>query len=89
MRCDGKKRGSGKIVCQRCGRIFPVGATEATVAACRYGQSMPGLGTRIANALSAIGYTKERHVAIKKRLGLAPTCGCEKREAQLNQFGRR
>jgi hypothetical protein len=43
-----------------------------------------GLGTLIANALSAIGYTKERHIAIKKTLRLSPTCGCDKREAWLN-----
>jgi hypothetical protein len=47
-----------------------------------------GLGTRIANALSAIGYTKERHIAIKKKLRLSPTCGCDKREAWLNEVGR-
>lgn len=43
-----------------------------------------GLGTLVANALSKIGYTKERHIAIKKKLRLSPTCGCDKRKAWLN-----
>jgi hypothetical protein len=46
-------------------------------------------GTLVAHALNKIGYTKERHLAIKKKLRLSPTCGCAKREKSLNQFGRR
>jgi hypothetical protein len=48
-----------------------------------------GLGTYLAHTLAAIGYTRARHIRIKRWLGLSPTCGCAKREAWLNRFGQR
>ena len=44
----------------------------------------PGLGDMVAAGLSAIGITKER---ISKALG--GDCGCAKRQAKLNNLGRK
>lgn len=44
----------------------------------------PGLGDRVASALAAIGVTKER---VSKALGRP--CGCAKRQAKLNELGRK
>jgi len=44
----------------------------------------PGLGDRVASALAAIGITKER---VSKALGRP--CGCAKRQAKLNDLGRK
>jgi len=44
----------------------------------------PGLGDRVASALAAVGITKER---VSKALG--KPCSCAKRQAKLNELGRR
>ena len=44
----------------------------------------PGLGDMVAAGLSAVGVTKER---VSKALG--KPCGCAKRQAKLNELGRR
>ena len=44
----------------------------------------PGLGDMVASALSAVGITKER---VSKAIG--KPCGCAKRQAALNELGRR
>jgi hypothetical protein len=44
----------------------------------------PGLGDRVASALAAVGITKER---VSKALG--KPCGCAKRQAKLNELGRK
>ena len=44
----------------------------------------PGLGDMVAVGLSAVGITKER---VSKALGRP--CGCAKRQAKLNDLGRR
>lgn len=46
----------------------------------------PGLGSRIRRGLAAIGITRQRYLRVKKKLGLSATCGCEAREAWLNQL---
>jgi hypothetical protein len=43
-----------------------------------------GLGDRVAAVLSAVGITPER---VSKALGRP--CGCKKRQARLNELGRR
>ena len=48
------------------------------------GSSKPGLGDRVASALAAVGITKER---VSKALG--KPCGCAKRQAKLNELGRK
>ena len=44
----------------------------------------PGLGDRVAAVLSAVGITPER---VSEALGRP--CGCKKRQAKLNELGRR
>ena len=44
----------------------------------------PGLGDMVASALSAVGITKERVSA-----AIGKPCGCAKRQAALNELGRR
>ena len=49
-----------------------------------YPRAKPGLGDMVASGLSAIGITKER---VSKLAG--GDCGCAKRQAALNELGRR
>ena len=49
-----------------------------------YPRTRPGLGDRVASALSAIGITKERVSAV-----VGGDCGCAKRQEALNALGRR
>jgi len=49
-----------------------------------YPHKKPGLGDRVAQALAAVGITKER---VSKALG--KPCGCAKRQRRLNDIGRR
>ncbi len=46
--------------------------------------SRPGLGDRVASALSAVGITKERVEAV-----LGGPCGCDQRQEALNDLGRK
>ena len=50
-----------------------------------YPRAKPGLGDYVAAGLSAVGITPERVSAV---LG-AKDCGCKKRQAKLNELGRR
>jgi len=49
-----------------------------------YPRARPGLGDMVAAGLSAIGITKERVSALA-----GGDCGCNKRQEQLNELGRR
>ena len=49
-----------------------------------YPHARPGLGDMVASALSAVGITKERVAA-----AVGKPCGCAKRQAALNELGRR
>ena len=49
-----------------------------------YPKAKPGLGDYVANALSAVGITKERVSAVFGR-----PCGCAERQEALNDIGRR
>ena len=49
-----------------------------------YPRAKPGLGDMVASGLSAIGITKERVSA-----AIGKPCGCAKRQAALNELGRR
>lgn len=51
-------------------------------------RSRPGLGDYVAKALSAVGITKERAQAVANAVGVKD-CGCAKRQAALNDLGRR
>jgi hypothetical protein len=53
--------------------------SSRTVRNCR----VPGLGDRVAAALSALGITKER---VSQTVG--GDCGCQKRQEKLNRWGR-
>jgi hypothetical protein len=49
-----------------------------------YPHARPGLGDMVASGLSAIGITKERVSA-----AIGKPCSCAKRQAALNELGRR
>lgn len=49
-----------------------------------YPRSKPGLGDIVAAGLATVGITKER---VSKAIGR--DCGCAKRQAALNEFGKR
>ena len=49
-----------------------------------YPRAKPGLGDMVAAGLATVGITKER---VSKVLGR--DCGCAKRQAALNEFGKR
>jgi hypothetical protein len=68
------------LKCEVCG--MPVSAAHVK-RNCR-----PGLGDRIASALSAAGITKARAQAVAKAVGLEG-CGCAERQQLLNELGRR
>ena len=59
--------------------------------ACGFTQHSPdiGLGDRVAAALHMAGITKHRYLRLKRRFGLAPTCGCDRRRERLNKMFRR
>lgn len=60
--------------------------------ACGYvqlGGVTPGLGDHVAAALHRIGLTQSRYVRAKAAIGLKPKCGCKKRQAKLNELGRK
>jgi hypothetical protein len=50
-----------------------------------YPRAKPGLGDMVAAGLSAVGITPER---VSAALGVKD-CGCKKRQAKLNELGRR
>jgi len=62
--------------CKRCGRAC---FSKDLYRNCR----RPGLGDRVAAALSALGITKER---VSRAVG--GDCGCQKRQEKLNRWGR-
>jgi hypothetical protein len=49
-----------------------------------YPRERPGLGDMVAAGLAAVGITKERVSA-----AIGRDCGCAKRQAALNEFGKR
>lgn len=49
-----------------------------------YPRAKPGLGDMVANGLASVGITKERVSAV-----LGRDCGCAKRQAALNELGKR
>jgi hypothetical protein len=50
-----------------------------------YPRAKPGLGDMVAAGLSSVGITPER---VSKALGVKD-CGCKKRQAKLNELGRK
>lgn len=82
MKCDFIVRQCGEdflAFCQRCGAMVRVASLNKPVAICR---PTPGLGDHVANALDAIGITKDRVEALVGR-----PCGCPERQAALNAIG--
>ena len=65
--------------CSRCGAVVRVPSMGKPVAICT---TTPGLGDYVANALSAVGITKERVEAV-----VGGPCGCSERQAWLNAAG--
>lgn len=53
-----------------------------------YPHAKPGLGDMVASGLAAVGITKERAQAVANAVGVKD-CGCAKRQAALNELGRR
>lgn len=53
-----------------------------------YPRLKPGLGDMVASGLAAVGITKERVQAVASKVGIKD-CGCKKRQAKLNEFGKR
>ena len=51
-------------------------------------QYSPGLGDMVAAGLATVGITKERVQAVASKVGIKD-CGCAKRQAALNEFGKR
>lgn len=49
-----------------------------------YPRAKPGLGDMVANGLASVGITKEWVSAV-----LGRDCGCDKRQAALNELGKR
>ena len=49
-----------------------------------YPRATPGLGDMVSSALTAVGITKERVSA-----AIGRPCGCAKRQAALNDIGRK
>jgi hypothetical protein len=64
--------------CQRCGFVAKTSGTRKSCT------PKHGLGDMVASGLSAIGITKER---VSKLAG--GDCGCAKRQAALNELGRK
>jgi hypothetical protein len=62
-------------VCSRCGAAVGVQSMTPPIALCR----PPGLGDMVANALSAVGITKERVEAV-----VGGPCGCSERQGYIN-----
>jgi hypothetical protein len=64
--------------------------TPRIFCACGYVQlhgATPGLGDRLAAGLAHIGITHRRIRTWKRALGLAPKCGCHRRQQALNNLG--
>lgn len=70
--------------CVACG-IRPCGRRGVCVTCRMQRNATPGLGDMVAAGLSAVGITPER---VSKALGVQD-CGCKKRQAKLNELGRR
>lgn len=85
-------------VCDECGAYLrpstrqncPSRVTKkpATASIRLHSAAQRGLGTLLANWFSWCGYTKGRHNAIRRWLGITTPCGCAKREELLNRIGR-
>jgi hypothetical protein len=50
---------------------------------------VPGLGDYVARCLRRIGIYPAKWIAAKRWLGLAPRCGCKRRQKSLNRLGNR
>jgi hypothetical protein len=66
--------------CTSCGRRA---GSRRVIRACR---PRPGIGDRVAAALSAVGVTQARAQAVAQAFGLAD-CGCGGRRQMLNRAG--
>lgn len=78
-------------VCDRCGHRTEKSAAyscDAHHAKCRSVSPTLYLGDRVERWLAAVGITNRRIIAVKKRLGMKPTCGCQWRKEVLNRFDR-
>lgn len=81
--------------CKHCGWENTTGLPDNLIrracALSRAGEELSikaGLGDKIESMLTKLGVTKERYIALKKRLGLIPECNCLKRKELLNKLGR-
>jgi hypothetical protein len=75
MNCD---IDSQSRLCSRCGKpAFSAGVQR---------NCSPGLGDRVASALSAVGITKDRAQAVANAVGVKD-CGCRGRQEALNRIG--
>lgn len=73
----------GRVRCTRCGREI-----ERLDGGIPHAQCGAGLGDMVAAGLSAVGITKERAQAVASAVGVKD-CGCDKRQARLNELGTR
>ena len=53
-----------------------------------YPRARAGLGDMVASSLAAVGITKERAQAMASAVGVKD-CGCAKRQAKLNELGKK
>lgn len=83
----------GIYTCIACGKavtnqfrphLGECGCQESDTAIAKAPTDKPGLGDMVAAGLATVGITKER---VSKVLGR--DCGCAKRQAALNEFGKR
>ena len=53
-----------------------------------YQRAKTGLGDYVANALDAVGITKDRVQAVASAVGIKD-CGCKQRQQKLTEFGQK
>ncbi len=74
MKCCFVRQNAFVVRCSRCGRSASCDESSTPTARC-----LAGLGDYVANALSAVGITKERVEAV-----VGGPCGCDGRQAAMN-----
>ena len=82
MECRFAKK-NGRWECVACGKWSPYVSRAAPRSLCR-----PGLGDRVASALSAVGITEARVQAVASAVGVR-NCGCKRRREALNAVSRK
>lgn len=79
------KRTPKGFKCSACGRSVASRSEKPPQAVCR---APRGLGDVVADGLAAVGITKERAQKAANAVGIKD-CGCSKRQAALNELGRK